>query len=114
MFDVTDIAKGVAEGNFSSIARVISSIENEVAGVDDFLATLTPTAIPVIGITGPPGAGKSTLISVLIGNYLLQNKKIAIISVDPSSVKHKGALLGDRIRMKDWYLHPSVYIRSLA
>jgi len=114
MFQIENLKKDVADGNFNSIARVISSIENEVAGVDDFLATLTPGFIPVIGITGPPGAGKSTLISVLIGNYVLQNKKIAIISVDPSSIKHKGALLGDRIRMKDWYLHPSVYIRSLA
>ena len=112
MFQIENLKKDVADGNFNSIARVISSIENEMAGVDDFLATLTPNDIPVIGITGPPGAGKSTLISVLIGNYLLQNKKIAIISVDPSSIKHKGALLGDR--MKDWYLHPSVYIRSLA
>jgi LAO/AO transport system kinase len=114
MFQIENLKKDVAEGNFNSIARVISSIENEIVGVDDFLATLNPNFFPVIGITGPPGAGKSTLISVLIGNYILQNKKIAIISVDPSSVKHKGALLGDRIRMKDWYLHPSVYIRSLA
>jgi LAO/AO transport system kinase len=114
MFQIENLKKDVADGNFNSIARVISSIENEVAGVDDFLATLNSNKIPVIGITGPPGAGKSTLISVLIGNYVLQNKKIAIISVDPSSIKHKGALLGDRIRMKDWYLHPSVYIRSLA
>ena len=114
MFQIENLKKDVAEGNFNSIARVISSIENEIVGVDDFLATLNPNFIPVIGITGPPGAGKSSLISVLIGNYILQNKKIAIISVDPSSVKHKGALLGDRIRMKDWYLHPSVYIRSLA
>jgi len=114
MFQIVNLKKDVADGNFNSIARVISSIENEVDGVDDFLATLTPSKIPVIGITGPPGAGKSTLISVLIGNYIHQNKKIAIISVDPSSIKHKGALLGDRIRMKDWYLNPSVYIRSLA
>jgi LAO/AO transport system kinase len=114
MFHISDYKKDVAEGNFISIARAISSIENEEAEVEDFLSNLTPSTIPVIGITGPPGAGKSTLISSFIGNYVLQNKKVAVISVDPSSVKHKGALLGDRIRMKDWYLHPSVYIRSLA
>jgi LAO/AO transport system kinase len=66
MFQIENLKKDVADGNFNSIARVISSIENEVAGADDFLATLTPNDIPVIGITGPPGAGKSTLISVLI------------------------------------------------
>lgn len=114
MFPIENLKKEVAEGNFISIAKAISLIENEAIGVDDFLSTLIPDAIPVIGITGPPGAGKSTLISALIGHYILQNKKVAVISVDPSSVKHKGALLGDRIRMKDWYLHPSVYIRSLA
>lgn len=114
MFHIANLKNEVAEGNFISIARAISSIENEALGIDEFLSTLTPSSIPVIGITGPPGAGKSTLISALIGKYILQNKKVAVISVDPSSIKHKGALLGDRIRMKDWYLHPSVYIRSLA
>jgi LAO/AO transport system kinase len=114
MFAIENLKKEVAEGNFIAVARVISLIENEAVGVDEFLSTTTPSSIPVIGITGPPGAGKSTLISALIGHYILQNKKVAVISVDPSSIKHKGALLGDRIRMKDWYLHPSVYIRSLA
>ncbi len=114
MFAIENFKKEVAEGNFIAVARVISLIENEAVGVDEFLSTTTPSSIPVIGITGPPGAGKSTLISALIGHYILQNKKVAVISVDPSSIKHKGALLGDRIRMKDWYLHPSVYIRSLA
>ncbi len=114
MFAIENLKKEVAEGNFIAVARVISLIENEAVGVDEFLSTTTPSSIPVIGITGPPGAGKSTLISALIGHYILQNKRVAVISVDPSSIKHKGALLGDRIRMKDWYLHPSVYIRSLA
>ncbi len=114
MFNISNFKNDVAEGNYLLVARAISSIENEVEGHEDFLANLTPNSIPVIGITGPPGAGKSTLISALIGNYVKQNKRIAVISVDPSSIKHKGALLGDRIRMKDWYLHKSVYIRSLA
>ena len=70
--------------------------------------------IPVIGITGPPGAGKSTLISKLIGIMVEEGKKVAVLSVDPSSVIHNGALLGDRIRMREWYLNPLVFIRSLA
>ena len=114
MFDVIDIAKGVAEGNFLLLAKTISQIENKVEGADDYLAQLAPKAIPIIGITGPPGAGKSTLIAGLVGEWIAAGKKVAVLSVDPSSPFHKGAILGDRIRMKDWYLHPQVFIRSLA
>ncbi len=114
MFGITDIAKGVAEGNFLLLAKTISQIENKVEGTDDYLAKLAPKAIPVIGITGPPGAGKSTLIAGLVGAWVAAGKKVAVLSVDPSSPFHKGAILGDRIRMKDWYLHPQVFIRSLA
>jgi LAO/AO transport system kinase len=114
MFDVTDIAKGVAEGNFLLLAKTISQIENKVEGADVYLTKLVPKAIPIIGITGPPGAGKSTLIAGLVGEWIAAGKKVAVLSVDPSSPFHKGAILGDRIRMKDWYLHPQVFIRSLA
>ncbi|MFM7720216.1 MAG: methylmalonyl Co-A mutase-associated GTPase MeaB [Sediminibacterium sp.] len=114
MFTVTDIAKGVAEGNFLLLAKTISQIENKVEGVDVYLTKLVPRAIPIIGITGPPGAGKSTLIAGLVGEWIAAGKKVAVLSVDPSSPFHKGAILGDRIRMKDWYLHPQVFIRSLA
>jgi LAO/AO transport system kinase len=114
MFDVTDIANGVAEGNFLLLAKTISQIENKVEGTDAYLAKLAPKAIPIIGITGPPGAGKSTLIAGLVGEWIAAGKKVAVLSVDPSSPFHKGAILGDRIRMKDWYLHPQVFIRSLA
>ena len=114
MFDVTDIAKGVAEGNFFLLAKTISQIENKVEGTDAYLAKLTPKAIPILGITGPPGAGKSTLIAGLVGEWVTAGKKVAVLSVDPSSPFHKGAILGDRIRMKDWYLHPQVFIRSFA
>ncbi len=114
MFAVSDIAKGVAEGNFLLLAKTISQIENKVEGTDSYLVQLAPRPIPVVGITGPPGAGKSTLISALVGEWVAAGKKVAVLSVDPSSPFHKGAILGDRIRMKDWYLHPQVYIRSLA
>lgn len=114
MFAVSDIAKGVAEGNFLLLAKTISQIENNVHGTDAYLAALEPRPIPIIGITGPPGAGKSTLISGLVGEWVNAGKRVAVLSVDPSSPFHQGAILGDRIRMKEWYLHPQVFIRSLA
>ncbi len=114
MFAVSDIAKSVAVGNFLLLAKTISQIENKVDGTDAYLAALEPTPIPIIGITGPPGAGKSTLISGLVGEWIAAGKRVAVLSVDPSSPFHQGAILGDRIRMKEWYLHPQVFIRSLA
>ena len=100
--------------NIKSLARSISLIENEVAGYDTFLQSLPVTNTPVIGITGPPGAGKSTLTDALIESYVKSGKSVGVICVDPSSPFSLGALLGDRIRMSDWYNHPSVFIRSLA
>ncbi len=98
MYDLIDIAKGVAEGNFLLLAKTISQIENKVEGADVYLTKLVPKAIPIIGITGPPGAGKSTLIAGLVGEWIAAGKKVAVLSVDPSSPFHKGAILGDRIR----------------
>jgi LAO/AO transport system kinase len=114
MHAISDISLGVAKGNFLLLAKAVSEIENKSADSDLFVQSLKPQSIPVIGITGPPGAGKSTLINALIASWVNANKKIAVLSVDPSSPFHQGAILGDRIRMKDWYLHPNVYIRSLA
>lgn len=104
----------ISGGNQKSLARCISLIENEVPGYDAFLQTLPPSTTPVIGITGPPGAGKSTMVDSLIGLLVQQGKKVAVLCVDPSSPFNLGALLGDRIRMSNWYNHPHVFIRSLA
>jgi LAO/AO transport system kinase len=68
----------------------------------------------IIGITGPPGAGKSTLVDGLIGELVKKEKKVAVLCVDPSSPFNMGAVLGDRIRMNQWYTHTNVFIRSLA
>ncbi|MFZ9661308.1 MAG: methylmalonyl Co-A mutase-associated GTPase MeaB, partial [Chitinophagaceae bacterium] len=68
----------------------------------------------IIGITGPPGAGKSTLTDQLIAQYTNAGKRVAVLCIDPSSPFHKGALLGDRIRMSRWHANEQVYIRSLA
>ncbi|AHF16087.1 transporter [Niabella soli DSM 19437] len=108
------LSKGLAEGATKAIARAISLVENEVAGYDAFLAGLQGQQQPVIGITGPPGAGKSTLTDALIGLAVRAGKKVAVICVDPSSPFHLGALLGDRIRLSQWYLDDRVFIRSLA
>jgi LAO/AO transport system kinase len=103
------------KGEYRSIARCISLIENEVPGYDAMLRSLPVTdRHQVIGITGPPGAGKSTLVDGLIGELIKAGKKVAVLCVDPSSPFNLGALLGDRIRLSNWYNHPDVFIRSLA
>lgn len=104
----------IKKGNSKTIARCISIIENEVPGYADLLQELPPSPAPVIGITGPPGAGKSTLADALIGELVNANKAVAVLCVDPSSPFNSGSLLGDRIRMSQWYNHPKVFIRSLA
>jgi LAO/AO transport system kinase len=114
LYPIDDIIKGIQKGDFLLLAKTISHLENKEEGSADFVNKLPISKTPVIGITGPPGAGKSTLIASLVGKMVEQGNKVAVVSVDPSSVVHKGALLGDRIRMREWYLHPSVFIRSLA
>lgn len=110
----TTLQEELQKGNTKSLARIISLIENEVAGYETFLQSLPAATTPVIGITGPPGAGKSTLTDSLIGLLVNKGKKVAVLCVDPSSPFNLGALLGDRIRMSNWYNHPDVFIRSLA
>jgi LAO/AO transport system kinase len=109
-----DLLKEIEQGNTKSLARCISLIENEMEGYEHFLQILPASATPVIGLTGPPGAGKSTLTDGLIGLLVKEGKKVAVLCIDPSSPFNLGALLGDRIRMSSWYNHPDVFIRSLA
>lgn len=102
-------------GDIKSLARCISLVENEYPGYAELLQKIPQQhTSKVIGITGPPGAGKSTLTDALIGEILKQEKKVAVLCVDPSSPFNLGAVLGDRIRMSNWYIHPNVFIRSLA
>lgn len=108
------LKKAFVTGSVKELARSISLVENEVEGYQEFLSGLEVSAVPVIGITGPPGAGKSTLTDGLIHAMVQAGKKVAVLCVDPSSPFNLGAVLGDRIRMSQWYNHPLVYIRSLA
>lgn len=108
------IKDDIYTSNINALARGISLIENEVPGYEELLSSLPQSATPVIGITGPPGAGKSTLTDTLIGLIVQQKKRVAVLCVDPSSPFNMGALLGDRIRMSQWYNNPNVFIRSLA
>lgn len=109
------LLKQIQEGSQKAVSRCISLVENEVPGYESFLAGLPVNErTQIIGITGPPGAGKSTLTDALIGELVAAQKKVAILCVDPSSPFNMGALLGDRIRMSEWYSHPNVFIRSLA
>lgn len=109
-----ELLQELLQGNPKSLARAISFVENEVEGYEWLLENLPASGTSVIGITGPPGAGKSTLVDALIGEMIKQQKKTGVICVDPSSPFNLGALLGDRIRMSQWYNHPGVFIRSLA
>jgi LAO/AO transport system kinase len=105
----------INEGDSKSLARAISIIENEAKGYEELLLSLSQNQeTKIIGITGAPGVGKSTLTDALISALINEGKKIGVLCIDPSSPFNLGALLGDRIRMSEWYNHPNVFIRSLA
>ncbi|MEN9685940.1 MAG: methylmalonyl Co-A mutase-associated GTPase MeaB [Bacteroidota bacterium] len=109
-----ELLKELRLGNKKALARAISLVENEIAGFEWLLENLPAAAAAITGITGPPGAGKSTLTDALIGEMVAKHQKVGVVCVDPSSPFNLGALLGDRIRMSEWYNHPDVFIRSLA
>jgi len=109
-----ELLNQLQQGDAKALARCISLVENEHPGYEALLQSLPSSPAKIIGITGPPGAGKSTLVDSLIGLLVQEGKKVGVLCVDPSSPFNLGALLGDRIRMSDWYIHPNVFIRSLA
>jgi LAO/AO transport system kinase len=103
-------------GDVRTLARAISTVENRAPGWSDLLKALFPHSgrARVIGMTGAPGAGKSTLVDHLARFYREQNRTVGIVAVDPTSPYTGGAILGDRIRMQEHFADPGIYIRSMA
>lgn len=112
---IQDLLEKLKKGETRAIARAISMVENHTQEGEKILQSLNGNIqTPVIGVTGPPGAGKSTLVNALATQWANKNLKIAIIAVDPSSPFNFGALLGDRLRMAGLYMNPNVFIRSVS
>ena len=110
------LAAGVRAGDRRALARAITLVENSEPLAYDLVRELYPETggAYAIGVTGPPGVGKSSLISSLVRHVRAQERTVGVISVDPSSPFTKGALLGDRIRLADHFLDPGVFIRSMG
>jgi GTPase len=116
MSKVAELLADARAGRIAQTARLLSIVENdEPEAAEVIRATFPQTGRAIkIGFTGPPGAGKSTLVSVLTAAYRAKVPRVAVVAVDPSSPYTGGAILGDRIRMRDRYLDTGVFIRSMS
>ncbi len=110
------VAEGILRGEKLAIARAISAVEDARPESTDLLKTIFPHTgrALIVGITGAPGAGKSTLVDKLAAHYRASGETVGIIAVDPSSPFTGGAILGDRIRMQSMATDPGIFIRSMA
>jgi LAO/AO transport system kinase len=114
--EIQNLVDRVTSGDARALARAITLVENRVPESSELLKALFPRTgrAKVVGLTGSPGAGKSTLVDQLAREYRKQQKTVGIIAVDPTSPYSGGAILGDRIRMGSHFADPSIYIRSMA
>jgi LAO/AO transport system kinase len=110
------LVERLLSGDRRALARVISKIEREDPETHEIISEIYPHTGGTlsVGFTGPPGVGKSSIIAKLIELYREEDKKVGVVSVDPSSPFSKGAILGDRIRLSDHFLDPGVFIRSMG
>lgn len=114
-FDIEKLRNEISSGSFLSLARALTLVENNIEPAGELLKSLIiKSETPVIGITGPPGAGKSTLVNAILAEFTKQNKSVAVLAVDPTSPFNFGSLLGDRIRMTKHFNNSNVFIRSVA
>jgi LAO/AO transport system kinase len=113
---LTDLLARFREGKTIALARAISIVESERTGFQDFLHTVMKTGPSAarVGFTGPPGAGKSSLVAAAATAYRVAEERVGVVAVDPTSPYSGGALLGDRIRMNDIAMDPGIFIRSMA
>jgi len=113
---VERLVEGVRSGDRRALARAITLIESSDERAYEVIKQLYPETgrAYAVGVTGPPGVGKSSLISALVRHVRAQDRSVGVISVDPSSPFTRGALLGDRIRLADHFLDPEVFIRSMG
>jgi len=114
--DLQSVIESVRAGDARALARAISTVENHAPGWSDLLKALFPHTgkARIIGLTGAPGAGKSTLVDLLARLYRKEKRTVGIVAVDPTSPYTGGAILGDRIRMQEHFSDPGIYIRSMA
>jgi LAO/AO transport system kinase len=115
-FTQESLAAGVRAGDRRALARAITLVENSAPSAYELVRELYPETgrAYAVGVTGPPGVGKSSLISAVVRHVREQERSVGVISVDPSSPFTQGALLGDRIRLADHFLDPDVFIRSMG